>query len=404
MTDPVELAYDRAREEGLSSGEIYQRLQKFFQKMKESDCKVILILDEFDHARHLFKDQPSAFQRLRELSNQPDIRVTVVTISRRSVKSIEEQTSGGSTYDGIFKDHYLGMFDDYDLRLFFERMVSFGLDLSEEQKARVLFYCGGQPLLLEALGYEVFEIYRERGVIDVDLAAAPGGRAILSQYDRMLELLRERENWLNKLLHLRFSPVAETNPSEMDEFLRYGLVKKTSEGEIVGFSEYFDEYLRVVERSTDLRSIWTETERALRLLITKKMIETYGDDWVAQLEDKYPKLKKRIFDECRARQAKEIKNFGNRATQNLIDLTYPVDLFEVIFADWDTFKDVLKKDPGYWGSHKRLLGKVRTPVAHSRDELLTEYERLTAEGYCTEILSVVKAAINVPSGSPRPAA
>ncbi len=132
----------------------------------------------------------------------------------------------------------------------------------------------------------------------------------------------------------------------------------------------------------------------LRLLITKRMIETYGDDWVAALEDKYPKLKKNIFDKCRERQAKEVKNFGNRATQNLIDLTYPVDLFDVIFADWGTFRDVLGKDPGYWSSHKKLLGKVRTPVAHSRDELLTEYERLTAEGYCREILAVVRPATN----------
>jgi hypothetical protein len=395
LTDPVELAYDRALEEGLSSGESYQRLQKFFQKIKESDCKIILVLDEFDHARRLFKDQPSAFQRLRELSNKPELRVNVVTISRRSIKSIEEQTNGSSTYDGIFKDYYLAMFDDEEVSLFFERMVGFGLELSEDQKSQVLFYCGGQPLLLEALGYEVFEFYRDGGVINIDAAAQQGSRAILSQYDRMLDLLRERENWLNKLLRLRFNPGAESNPSEIDEFLRYGLVRQTSDGAIVGFSGYFDEYLKVIERTTDLRSIWTETERALRLLITKKMLETYGDDWVAELETKYPKLKKTVFDKCRERQTKEVRNFGNRATQNLIELTYPVDLFDVIFADWSNFKDVLGKDPGYWASHKRLLGKVRTPVAHSRDELLTEYERLTAEGYCKEILSVVKTSTQV---------
>jgi hypothetical protein len=98
-----------------------------------------------------------------------------------------------------------------------------------------------------------------------------------------------------------------------------------------------------------------------------------------------------IFDKCRKAQQKELKSFGNRASRNLIDFTYPADLFAVIFAEWNNFKDIFHKDTQYWQHRSELLSRIRNPMAHNRDEVLEEYERQTAEGYCNEILTLIKA-------------
>ena len=83
------------------------------------------------------------------------------------------------------------------------------------------------------------------------------------------------------------------------------------------------------------------------------------------------------------------KNGG--ASKNLIDFTYPYDLFKIVFAEWDIFKQIFEKDKQYWEERARLISKIRNPLAHNRDETLTDYERQIAEGYCKEILNLLSA-------------
>ncbi|HXG19790.1 MAG TPA: Swt1 family HEPN domain-containing protein [Methylomirabilota bacterium] len=145
----------------------------------------------------------------------------------------------------------------------------------------------------------------------------------------------------------------------------------------------------MIERQVDLWPVWRETEIALRNLITAAMLEQYGDQWIDKLEKARPNLKP-IFERCREAQQKEEGSFGSRASRNLIDFTYPQDLFAIIFAEWHTFKPKLKKDKNYWDQRAQLLTKIRNPLAHNRDEVLYEHERQIAEGYCKEILGLLK--------------
>ena len=135
--------------------------------------------------------------------------------------------------------------------------------------------------------------------------------------------------------------------------------------------------------------MWRETEIALRQVITTKMFEQYGERWIDELEKKRPNLKA-IFEKCRQFQQKEEKSFGSRASRNLIDFTYPNDLFDIIFAEWSIFGTIFKKDKNYWGQCIQLLTKIRNPLAHNRDQTLYDYERQIAEGYCKEILAILK--------------
>ena len=118
------------------------------------------------------------------------------------------------------------------------------------------------------------------------------------------------------------------------------------------------------------------------------MLSSYGEHWIEQVEKAHPKLKD-IFNKCRESQQREENSFKGRASLNFLDFTYPQDLFAIIFAAWEKFKSIMGKDKNYWEQRAQLLAKIRNPLAHNRNELLYDYERQIAEGYCNEILAIL---------------
>lgn len=389
LTDPIKKAAEKAFEDELSWSEGYSRIQRFFEQLKKAGCRILIILDEFDHARNLFKGDMSAFQGLRELSYRPEWRVTFITTSRRSIRDIELQTGAISTFDGIFHKHYLSMFQESELQEYFNRFLTVGIPLNDLSRERALFFCGGHPFLCEMLGYEVVEIYRESKKADIDAAAHNISQSFIDQYDRMVSVLQE-DNSLNKILQILFGPVIDVKQTDVDEFLKYGLIKPYLD-KYLAFSEHFQIFLSLIERKTDLWPLWSQTEKKLRHIITVKMVEEYGEQWVERLGKAYPEKIRPIFDRCKQSQQKEKESFGNRASKNLIDFTYPQDLFAIIFSKWrKNFDAVFEQEINYWRQRFQLLGKIRNPLAHNRDEILQDYERQIAEGYCREILAVLE--------------
>jgi hypothetical protein len=281
------------------------------------------------------------------------------------------------------------MFNDTDMLEYFRKFTLIGISITSEDKNRIAFYCGGHPYLLEMLGYEIVEMFQEKHTVDVDAAARRTEQSLLDHYDHTVKLLQE-DGSLNKLLQILFGPVIDAKQTDVDKLLKYGIIKLSAQGIYNGFSEHFHSFLNLIQREVDLWPIWSQTEKTLRILIASKMIELYGDYWIAQLEKTRPKLKI-IFEKCRMAQEREVNSFGNRASRNLIDFTYPDDLFAMIFAEWNIFEPVFGRDKTYWKQRSDLLAKIRNPLAHNREEILVEYERMIAEGYCREILSTVKS-------------
>lgn len=387
LTDSIKKAADRALEDELTWGEGYSRIQRFFERIRQQDIRILIILDEFDNARNLFKGDISGFQGLRELAYRPEWRVAYITTSRRTIREIELQTHAISTFDGIFHKHYLAMFNDKDIEEYFSRLLSVGIEPTSGLKEKIDFYCGGHPFLLEMLGYEVVEVFREQKEVDIDKSAKNISQSFIDQYDRMIDLLRE-DGYLGKLLQILFGPVFDVKQTDIDRFLWYGLIKLIEE-QYLAFSRHFQIYLQIIERQVDLWPLWKQTETTLRQVITAVLLDKYKGNWIEKLYKNYPNLQK-IFDRCREAQQKEEKSFGSMASRNLIDFTYPLDLFNIISAEWKTFEPVFGKDQNYWNQRFTLLSKIRNPLAHNREYVLQEYERRTAEGYCEEILTTLE--------------
>ena len=399
LTEKIQRSATRA----LEANATWDRIKRFFKEIQNAGYGTLFILDEFDQARLLFKGE-TAFQRLRELADYPDYRLSLVLTSRRSIGDIERLAGSTSPFHNIFQVQRLAMFNDEDLEVYFSQFLSIGISMSDDNRERVLFYCGAHPYLLEMLGCEIVESYRQTQEIDVDKAAATISQSIFEHYDDMIRLLQE-EGTLDKLIQILFGPVIDVKQVDVTELQNYGLIKQTERGTYVAYSEHFHDYLKLYERSTDftadLWSIWRDTEKALREVITITMSNVHGGDWIETLRKGRPNLEN-IFDECRKAQQKEENSFGDRASQNLIDFTYPADLFTIICAKglWEPyFSRIFGHTPNYWEHCKQLLAKCRNPLAHNRDEILQPHELMIVEGYCEEILTCTRNATHPPNSS-----
>jgi Swt1-like HEPN len=388
VTETIKLAAGNVHQSRLTWAEKFGRIQRFFEQVRKAKIRVIFILDEFDHARHLFKENISGFQALRELSYRPEWRVTFVTISRRSLRDIELQTNAISTFDLTFSKLYLALFDELDIQEFFTRLASSGVAVSSELNKEIISQCGSHPFLLDILGYEIVEMFREnKAFINIDEAIERCAGAFIDQYDHIVDILNEDDS-LKKMLQILFGPVIDVKQSDVDSFTRYGLIKLKTNGEYTAFSENFQLYLKLIVRQVNLWPIWRETEILLRNNIDTVMMRNYGEKWVDALEKKHPKLNA-LFERCRASQSSEEKSFGSRASHNLIEFTYPHELFAIIFAEWNVFQPILGKDRNYWDQRAQVLAKIRNPLAHNRDKILYDYEIKIAEGFCQEICEIL---------------
>jgi hypothetical protein len=393
LSDTIKLAANEALQDGVPAFERNRRTQDFFKRVRMAGRRVIFVLDEFDRARDLFKNNIVSFQKLRELAYQPDWRVHYITISRRSIKSIETISQAISTFHLTLEEHYLGVFTANDLEKHFNRYSEVGLTLSADMQDRVLFYSGGHPYLLDLLGFKLVDIYQKSGGSepDVDAVFRHVEYGYLNYFERLIEYIREG-NKLQLLLDTLFTQSTNMNSEGVNEFIRYGLIKHSPDGRLIGLSEYFHEYLKLVERQSDLRSIWGETEVALRSFITATLEEHYGTEWLNRIEKAHSHIKLSVFDPCRERQTREKKLFKERASGNLVDYTYPADMFAIIFAEWNLFQPTLGSDKTYWGQRAALLSKIRTVIGHWRDVVLTNDQRRAGEAFCGELLTAIQSS------------
>lgn len=255
----------------------YSNIQFFFKKVKQAGFRVLFILDEFDSANSIFKNEVSGFQKLRDLSYYPDWQVTFITISKRSIQEIETQTKGLSNFDQIFLTHYLTVFENEDIEEYFNKFSSCGISISMENRNRITFYCGGHPFLLEMLGYQIIEIYEKEKNVNVDKAASIIEEPFLTFYKRLVEQLIEDKS-LIKLMQILFGNISSVQTTDVDQGIKYGIIKSNSRGNYIGYSEHFHNYLIPLNKfmKDDLMESKESTNENLFKAI-KDWLKIFGD-------------------------------------------------------------------------------------------------------------------------------
>jgi hypothetical protein len=381
----LERAFESTQKENQSWSSLIVNVQRFFSLINNSGYSIIFILDEFDYARVLFKNDPNAFQGLRDLAYR-NFGVNYLTTSRRSIREIEVQSTAISTFDGILSKDYVSLYNADDIDEYYAKFEKIGLILSAEQKSQIQFYCGHHPYLLAVLGYEIVEDFKEN--LDIDLSKNFNNVELnfIQHYEQLVELLKE-DRTFDKLLQILFGPILSVSDDDIKELKNYyGLIQEfnlpSDDKGLKVFSAHFQEYLYSLGRNVDFWALWSNLELSLREVILRVMKAKHKDNWLNVLRSRHGSF----FE-----KAEETRNNAreDNKSENLLDYLDAQPIFEIVYnsKNWNDFKDIFggEKVKNEFVKKMELIIKIRNPYAHNRFKSINANSVKQAEIYCEDI-------------------
>jgi hypothetical protein len=312
--------------------------------------------------------------------------VTWVTTSRRTIADIAVRSVEISTLDGVFENLFLQSFSRVELDPFFRRLESVGISLTAADEELLAEYSGFHPYLLDLIGFHLVQARLTDKQANMRQVCEQTSPKLREHYARVASFLEEEGN-LSKMIQILLGPVYDVTNDDVDRLRQYGLLRQQGD-RYQGYSKHFEDYLRIRARQIDLWPLWRETEQGMRGLVLHFLQERFGNDWVSGLLRVRPKLQK-LIDDCKDAQAREESNFGPLASSNLLDFTYPMDLFSLMGAEWAWFQTVLKDDKALWAKRFEMLAKIRNPLAHNRVTAIREADHDQVTGICKHTLELL---------------
>jgi len=365
-------------------------VKKYLKTLKENNIRLIVAIDEFDNAKDIFNLQD--FQFLREVSYNLEIKIGIVTISRKTIQELEPDNGSLSNFYQIFDELRLKLFSNEDMELYWSRIKKIGLTISDSYINNLLYYSGKHPYLLDMINYNVFNQI-EQTQINLDETFSNTLEnlklKLFNEYESIINLMKQ-EALEGKLIQLIVGPQYNLTQRDVEKLLKYNLVSNSTNNSFECFAKYFDEYLFLKSSEIDIWPLWTETEIEIRSVIKQFLIEKYGEtDWINKFVKGNPKKTEKI-EALKTMMAKNINSFGDKASIHLVDYTYPYDMYDCfIHSDWAWFNKIFGKQFSDWKPKFDLLAKSRNPLAHNNKEFLAQSELNIATGYCQEILELI---------------
>lgn len=391
--------------------EFLNQIKKFFKLCKRGNLRITLILDEFDYSENIFS--VADFQFLRELSTLPETKICLVTISRRTIQELEPENGAISNFYGVFSELRLQLFSENDMRAYWQRVENLGIEVSEEYKKQVFYFVGNHPYWLDMVNYHIFNGVKREIKSSLELLSEIGSelkKSLWDNYDDIISLM-DKECLKSHFIQAIVGPVVNLTQMSIEKLIKYGLVKPilardkygtyfqslvdaglANENDISynSISTHLNEYLRQKEKEFDIWPLWNETEHQVRNLITVYLKEKYGKDWRDAFVLAHPKKEIDIL-RMEEMRAKNKKTFGDLASDNLVDYTYPIDMWNCfISSDWAWFQRVLSGQQANWREKFLLLSKIRNPIAHSNRDFVLQDEQSKAKEICNELIDKIR--------------
>ena len=244
-------AYARAVEPGIAWAQAQTETQEFLKLVRRRGWRVVLILDEFDAARDVFKSQSGAFKTLREMAYDVDSNVGLVTTSRRELREIVDMADADeSTFPGIFRSVFLTCFDHADLAALAARAPQFAQSPHAGRLvARLAELTGGHPYLASVLLDRIWTAHHADGLPEPEQIALLTGAMPpeFQYYYRDLEELLRRDGRLRAVLEVILGPQLTVTRGDAQYLLQQGLIR-VHEDAYRAFSDHFQQYLTLLSR------------------------------------------------------------------------------------------------------------------------------------------------------------
>jgi len=287
LTETIKALAEQALFPGLAWIDFQDHLQRFIKGIRRLGWRLIFIIDEFDAARSVFRDNLFAYQYLRELHNNPNNRICYVTTSRRTIPEIEF-SADISNLNGIFHPLYLGMFSDHEFTEHFAKLQELGIMLDEKSLHQIKLLTGLHPYLNAVIGFQIADQFIRENRIDLEDASKG---IFQSYYDHLVSDHLRQENLLGRLLEIAKTPVLDSELGPLEKFKMLGLIKVADNRCITMFSESFHDYLTGLEKPIQDIHIFTKGQlledryRVLRVFSTTNHSQV-AEAWDESLERK----------------------------------------------------------------------------------------------------------------------
>ena len=419
INDEIKETYDEYIEQNNSD-----RLRFFFQSIKDSGKRVVLIIDEFDAVTNFFSS--NSFGVLRQLAYQPETHVAFVFVSRRLFKELEIKCAGASPANNILDCIHVKGFSDEEMQDYFRLNKDSGVDLSEDEQKKLIEITGGQPFWSDLILKAYKEAKENNENTDLETLFNEKIDKIHGEFQHTLDLL-EDQGLLNKLYQIVFGPMEpDCEKADIQTLYNYGIIVDKDKSTVI--SDKFYDYMKTKEREVNFYPLWHETETGLRKILKSKLEKQYQKEWEAKILalyrlskpegimkvldqdflqkneeepweyngeqytkkqyflsdnlDKAFKQKKKMLREKEIKEDVIITLLEAMLTRGLFllyDFEYDKLNLGKIFGDKDKFVE------------KSLhLSDARNPYQHNNDELLTdEYKKKTKE-YCEALYNSIK--------------
>lgn len=364
----------------------FNEVRAVFRALRQAEVRPVCVLDEFDAGRRVFEKTPQCFHWLRELCSNPQFKAAVVLIAKRRLQDVARLAGYQSDYwANVLMSLHLKPFSNDEVEGFFTALEDAGVPMQERERSELVSMCGGHPFLLDEFGYYACEHVYQGRQIGLKWIIVTCGKLVRGYLHQVSNILKDGP-MLSKAVQVLVGPQWDVTSEDVDALSELGVVLQDENGALRGFSRTFEDHLRLVERRIDIWPLWRDTERVLREFLERKLEETFGAPWPEALIRARPKLKRLITD-CQEKRDREKQRFGTRPVPSLLAYTYPMDLYQLMAVDWTALGEpLLGRDRQAWAFKFNVLSKVRTPLAHNREEAVDDGERTQAKGVCKEIL------------------
>lgn len=380
---------------------------EIFEELKESGIRILLVIDEFDAAKDIFRSK-SNFELFRELAASETYSVCLITVSRQELSQIENENPNNSSFKGIMYPFVIKGFSDDDIADFCSILkTDYDHLLSENDVNVIKGYCGSSPYLWSCIGYEIAEYRLQCKTCSLDdiLNSTVILTKIRGFYNSIVSCLehdkdRNGVSFADKLISAIIGPSFLVSESDIKLLTSMNYLIDTGV-EYLAFSRAFKKYLMEIKYSNDTLNSFDTLEKKMKVLIESQKERLFSavnatnsnedENWFEVLNDTWNKLENKTFNPSiyRSQITSTSRKFNKYET--VLNVMSLEDVMRIVRNNWYIFSSKFNDDTlEKWEIHLKECGKARNPVHHgSIKRIYTIEEQDRINSYCLEIIKQI---------------
>lgn len=288
----------------LNENEVHGNYVRLLEHFEEIGQHFMLVIDEFDSAKEIWKNKINYFEGIRDSVQQAGFYILV---SRRPLEAIEMDSYGNSCFHNVFTEFHVCAFDrEIDMKDYYNVLSErYGIELNEDEREKVEEYTGFCPTFLVGVGNRLASA-------SINHMPQPSIEDIFHEQNFQTNYQRHYKEFLSRMINdglwdelvqiiMDISSIRKGSNSEdtfreatINNLCCRGYLRQKENGEYVVFSDDFTAWARnnlYHDNDSSIYSRIIKAEVAIRDLLREKMPEIWnnlhpGRNWEADfLED-----------------------------------------------------------------------------------------------------------------------